>query len=61
MAADYGTPMPRLGIESEEAGALLAYIRTGPSIDADSAAARGWRCPGCGRGHHAGRRAMSGG
>ena len=61
LAADYGTAMPRLGIESGEAGALLAYIRTVPSIDADSAATRGWRCPGCGRGHHARWRAMSGG
>lgn len=59
LGAEYGASMPRLGIVSEEASALLAYIRTGESVGAEDSGGPPCPRPGCGHGRH-GARGMRG-
>lgn len=60
LATEYRATMPGLGIETDEARALLAYVATRDEAVPGSESP-GCPCIGCGHRRHAGRHARSGG
>jgi mono/diheme cytochrome c family protein len=59
LGAKYAASMPRLGIAPEEASALLAYIGTEESVEAEDSESYPCPRPRCGHGRH-GARGMRG-
>jgi mono/diheme cytochrome c family protein len=59
LGAEYGASMPRLGIGSEEASALLAYIGTEESVGSEDSGGHPCPRPRCGHGRR-GARGMRG-
>ena len=61
LATEYRATMPRLGIGTDEARALLAYVATRDEAAPGETESPGCPCIGCGHRRHAGRHARSGG
>jgi protein SCO1/2 len=61
LATEYRATMPRLGIEPEDARALVAFVGTRDAATPEGTKPRSCPCPGSGHRRHAGRHAGSGG
>ena len=61
LATEYRATMPRLGIETDDARALLAYVATRDEAMPGETESPGCPCSGCGNRRHAGHHARCGG
>jgi mono/diheme cytochrome c family protein len=61
LATEYRANMPRLGIEPEDARALVAFVGTREEVRPEGAVPHSCPCPGYGHRRHAGRNMRSGG